>query len=181
MEIDKLLKGLKNNEEQAFKELVFSFSARLMTLTRIYARSEADAKDTLQDAYMVVYRKIKDFHGTKEYQLYGWIKRIIINISLSKNQKKYLHLESSLDILKVEKGFKENTISKLSHDEIMDIIFKLPNDYRQVFALHVIEGYSHKEISEMLKISVSNSKVLLFRSKKLLQIKIDFSNKIATA
>jgi len=181
MDISKLLERLQNNEEQAFKELVYSFSARLMTITRIYAQSEADAKDTLQDTYMVVYRKIKDFKGTEDYQLYGWIKRIIINISLSKSQRKYRHLESSLDALKVDKGFDENTIGKLTHDELMEVIFNLPNDYRQVFALHVIEGYSHKEISAMLKISISNSKVLLFRSKKLLKAKIDFSNKIVTA
>lgn len=181
MDIGKLISRLKNNEELAFKELVYSFSSRMMTIARIYARSEEDAKDTLQDAFVIVYRKIKNFEGEEEAALYGWIKRIVINISLSKNQRKYRHLESSLDAMVVDTGFDEQTISKMTHEEIMNIIFNLPDDYRQVFALHVIEGYSHKEIGEILNMSETNSRTHLHRSKKLLQEKIRFSNKIVTA
>ena len=181
MDISKLITRLKKHEEAAFKEMVFSFSSRLMTIARIYARTEDDAKDTLQDAFVVVYRKIQDFEGSEEAAFYGWVKRIIINISLSKNQRKYRHFESSLDAMVMDSGFDEQTISKLSHQEIMDIIFNLPEDYRQVFALHVIEGYSHKEIGEILNMTETNSRTHLYRSKKLLQEKINFSNKIVTA
>lgn len=181
MDISKLLTRLKSNEEAAFKELVFSFSSRLMTIARLYAKSEADAKDTLQDTFVVVYRKIQSFEGHHEAAFYGWLKRIVINISLSKNQRKYRHLESSLDAMTVDSGFDEDTISKMTHQEIMDIIFNLPDDYRQVFALHVIEGYSHKEIAEKLNMTETNSRTHLYRSKKLLQERINFSNKIVTA
>lgn len=181
MDISNLITRLKNNEELAFKELVYSYSSRFMTIARIYARSEEDAKDTLQDAFVLVYRKIQNFEGDQEAAFYGWVKRIIINISLSKNQRKYRHLESSLDAIQFDASFDEDTISKLSHQEIMDIIFNLPDDYRQVFALHVIEGYSHKEIGEILNMTETNSRTHLYRSKKLLQEKINFSNKIVTA
>ncbi len=178
MDINTLVKRLKKGDELAFRELVYSFSARLMTIARIYARSEEDAKDTLQDAFVIVFRKIKGFEGDTEAQFYGWLKRIIINISLSKNQRKYRNLESSLNALEIDKGFDEEIISNMTHQEIMDLIFNLPDDYRQVFALFAIEGYSHKEIASMLNISVTNSRTHLYRSKKLLQEKISFSKKI---
>ena len=181
MDLANLLARLKKREELAFKELVFSYSSRLMTIARIYAHSEEDAKDTLQDAFVVVYRKVGEFEGASEAGFYGWLKKIIINISLSKNQKKYRNLESSLNALEVEKGFEEQIITKLSHQEIMALIFSLPDDYRQVFALFVIEGYSHKEIAIMLNISVTNSRTHLYRSKKMLQDKLGFSQKIVIA
>lgn len=81
----------------------------------------------------------------------------------------------------LETGFDEDTIGKMSHQEIMNLVFNLPDDYRQVFALHVIEGYSHKEIGEILNISETNSRTHLYRSKKLLQEKINFSKKIVVA
>lgn len=181
MNIVSLLSRLQKGDELAFKELVYSFSSRLMTIARIYARSEEDAKDTLQDAFVVVYRKIREFEGDKEAAFYGWLKRIVINISLSKNQRKYRNLESSLNALEIEKGFDEQIISNLSHQEIMELIFGLPDDYRQVFALFAIEGYSHKEIAIMLNISETNSRTHLYRSKKLLQKRLGFSQKIVIA
>ena len=181
MDIVTLITRLKKGDELAFRELVYSFSSRLMTIARIYARSEDDAKDTLQDAFVVVFRKIRGFEGDQEAAFYGWLKRIIINISLSKNQRKYRNLESSLNALDIERGFDEQIISNLSHQEIMDLIFNLPDDYRQVFALFAIEGFSHREIAAMLNISETNSRTHLYRSKKLLQEKIGFSQKIVIA
>lgn len=181
MNIVTLVTNLKKGDESAFRELVYRFSARLMTIARIYARSEEDAKDTLQDAFVIVFRKIKGFEGENEAQFYGWLKRIIINISLSKNQRKYRNLESSLNALEIDKGFDEQIISNLTHQEIMELIFNLPDDYRQVFALFAIEGYSHKEIAIMLNITETNSRTHLYRSKKLLKEKIDFSQKIVIA
>jgi len=181
MDIVSLLKRLKNGEELAYKELVFSFTARLMTISRIYAKSEEDAKDVVQDVFLTVYEKIHSFEATHEAALYGWLKRIVINKCLSRNQKKFRTQESSLDAMEFEKGISEEAVSNMSHQEIMDMIFNLPDDQRKVFGLYVIEGFSHKEIAEMLQITETNSRTHLHRSRVILQDKIKFSKKIMIA
>jgi len=169
MNVEKLIKNLKKGDQLAFKDLVFHFSSRLMTVARIYSRSEEDAKDVLQDAFILVFRKIDQFHGDEEKHLYGWIKRIIINLCLSRNQRKYRTMESSLDAFSQDRGVNSVAISNLTHQEIMDMVFRLPEGYRQVFALFAIEGYSHKEIAERLNIGESSSRSQYSRARKILQ------------
>lgn len=169
MNVDNLLKRLKKGEQRAYKELVFHFTGRLMTIARIYSNSEEDAKDVLQEAFILVFRKIDQFNGQEEKQLYGWMKRIIINLCLSRNQKKFRRMEKSLDTMDFDKGVDAQAITNISHQEIMNLIFTLPEGYRQVFALFAIEGYSHREIAERLNIGESSSRSQYSRAKKLLQ------------
>ncbi len=167
----KLIEGLKKGKEQAYKELVFGFSSRLMTIARLYSSNEEDAKDLLQDAFILVFRKISSFHGDQEAAFYGWMKRIIINLALSRNQRKFRHMEQSLDAMIIERSIDEKVIAKLTHTEIMNIIFELPDGYRQVFALYAIEGFSHKEIASKLNIQESSSRSRYSRARKMLQTK----------
>ena len=157
MTIKRLIEGLKKGNKESYKELIINYSGRLMTIAKIYSRSTEDAEDVLQDAFILVFKKIKDFKGTEDKLFYGWMKRIIINLCLSRNQKKYRQMESSLDDQIIEAGKDAEVMSTLSHNDIMDKVFELPDGYRQVFALYAIEGYSHKEIAEKLDISVSLS------------------------
>ncbi len=181
MDIVNLLSRMKRGEESAFRDMVFTYSKRLMTVSRIYAKSEEDAKDILQDAFLTVYQKIEKFDADNEAAFYTWLKRIVINKALNKNQRKHVTHEHSLDQMDFDKGINEQAISKMSHEEIMQLIFNLPDEQRKVFGLYVIEGYSHKEIGEMLNITETNSRTHLHRSRQILQYKIKISNKILTA
>lgn len=172
MNIESLIIGLKQGKEEAFKKLVFTYSARLLTVARIYSASDEDAKDMLQDAFILVFKKVGKFEGSEERAFFGWMKRIIINLCLSRSQKRYLKLEKSLDTLVVDPAINETAISKLSHDEIMELVFNLPDGYRQVFALFAIEGYSHKEVAERLSIGESSSRSQYLRARRILQNKI---------
>lgn len=172
MNIEDLIIGLKQGKEEAFKKLVFTYSARLLTVARIYSASEEDAKDMLQDAFILVFRKVGGFEGDQEKAFFGWMKRIIINLCLSRSQKRYLKLEKSLDAMVLDPAMDETAVSKLSHDEIMNLVFSLPDGYRQVFALFAIEGYSHREISERLSIGESSSRSQYLRARRILQTKI---------
>lgn len=173
-----LIYNLKRREETAFKELVFSHSKKLMTVAKIYTSDTEEAKDVLQDAFVVVFEKVQTFQGDTVKSLLAWIKRIMINIALSKNQKKYKHLENSLDNIQMDFGAENQIINNLSHDEIVNMVMKIPEGYKQVFALHVIEGYSHKEIAEKLEIKESTSRSQFLRARKLLQIKINELTKV---
>ncbi len=178
MNFETLLTRLKQGDQLAFRELVMRLSKRLMTVARIYSSSEEDAKDVLQDAFLLVFKKIQVFEGSEEGAMYGWIKRIIINLCLNKNQKKYRRNEMKLEDLKIDKAVPEEALDKMSHDEIMQLIFKLPDDYRKVFSLYAIEGYSHKEIAEMLNMTEINSRTHLHRSRKILQANIESAKKL---
>lgn len=181
MKIEKLISDLKQGKEQAFKKLVFTYSSRLLTVARIYSATEEDAKDMLQDAFILVFRKVGGFQGDEEKAFFGWMKRIIINLCLSRSQKRYLKLEKSLDTMIVDPAINETAVSKLSHDEIMNLVFSLPDGYRQVFALFAIEGYSHREISEQLSIGESSSRSQYLRARRILQTKISKLFKVIPA
>jgi len=179
MSIEKLLGGLKKDEEAAFKELVLTFSKNLMTVSKVYTNSVEDAEDVLQDAFIIIFEKISTFQGTEKKMFFGWMKRITINLAINKNKKKYKKMEQSLDALDLDHGFDAQILSTLSEQEIMQMIFELPSGYRQVFALFAIEGYSHKEIATQLDITSSTSRSQFVRAKRILQKKINQHYKLA--
>lgn len=167
-----LIQRLKRREESAFTELVLSTSLRLMTVAKVYAHTHEDAKDVLQDTYIICFEKVPTFDNNDPKAFYSWLKKIAINTALSKNKKKYRHVEQSLELTEQDHPFDARIINELSKQELMELVFKLPTGFRQVFALFVIEGYSHKEIGEMLGISSSTSRSQFVRAKRVLQKKI---------
>lgn len=164
-----LINRLKQNDQLAFKELVYAFTPRLMTVARLYSKDNEEAKDILQDAFILVFRKIDMFQGTEEAAFYGWVKRMIVNLCLSRNQRKFRKMEKSIEEVTVTKGQDANVLSNMSHDEIMKLVFALPDVYRQVFALYAIEGYSHKEIGEKLDIQESSVRSRYHRARAMLR------------
>lgn len=178
MNIDSLIKRLVRGEESAFKQLVLGYTQKLMTVAKIYANSVPEAQDNLQDTFLVVLDKIKDFDGCEDYQLFAWMKQILIYKSLNKNQKKYKRVESSLDLVYEPTTLDADAISQLSHQEIVDLVYNLPDGYKQVFALYVLEGYSHKEIGVKMGIAESSSRSQFSRAKKILQKRINVISKV---
>jgi len=173
MDLAKLITRLKNGEQLAYKELVYAFSGRLLTVAKIYSKNNEDAKDVLQDAFILVFQKIGMFEGSQEAAFYAWMKRIVINLCLTKSQKMFRKMEHSIETMVIDKGVSSQAISTMTHQEIMNLVFDLPEGYRQVFALYAVEGYSHKEIADRLSIRESSSRSRYSRAKKMLQIKFN--------
>lgn len=167
-----LIERLKKGEESAFTELVLATSMRLMTVAKVYTQNDQDAQDVLQDAYITCFEKVALFENNGPKAFYSWLKRITINTAISKYRKKYRHMEQSLEITQGEQSFDAGIISELSQKELMEKVFELPAGFRQIFALFVIEGYSHKEIGEMLGIKSATSRSQFVRAKRALQKKI---------
>lgn len=178
MNIEGLIRRLVKGDESAFKQLVLGYTQKLMTVAKIYANSTQEAEDNLQDTFIVVLDKISEFKGQEDYHLYGWMKQILIYKSLNKSQKKYKRLESSLEVLQEPTTLHADAISQLSHQEIIDLVYNLPEGYKQVFALYVLEGYSHKEIGQRMGIGESSSRSQFSRAKKILQKKINSISKV---
>lgn len=130
-----------------------------------------EAEDVMMEGFMIVYSKINNYKGEGSFE--GWIKRIMINTAINNyrsNIKHYFHT----DVNEIEESIKTENINIEKTDEkiIIKVIQSLPEGYRMVFNLYAVEGYSHKEIAEMLEIAESTSKSQLSKARKILREKL---------
>ncbi len=145
------------------------FYAYGMSITLRYADSRNQAASILNDAFMKVFTNIKDFDTDRPFK--PWLRQIIVNTAINhyhknQKQKEMMELEEVSD-QKISR--EEEILSGITYDEIIEMVQQLSPVYRTVFNLHVIEGYKHREIAEMLDISVGTSKSNLSKAKQNLQ------------
>ena len=142
----------------------------MMTVCLRYARNSADAEDILQDGFIRLFQNIHQYKNEGSFE--GWVRRIFVNASLKKYQpKKWSMEQSGVDHIE-EEIMDPGIISTLCEEEILHLISQLPEGYRIVFNMYIIEGYSHKEISELLGINEATSRTQLLKARKQLQRKI---------
>ena len=159
---------LKNNSESAFVELYNKYSPVLFGICLRYAKERTEAEDILQESFIKIYKNIGSFKN--EGSLEGWLKRIVVNMSINYYRKKIKeNTVSTDDEIKYEKAVSENVFSELTNKELLNLIQLLPEGYRMVFNMYAIEGFKHNEIAEMLGFTESTSKTQLMKAKKMLQ------------
>lgn len=131
-----------------------------------------EADDILHEAFVKVFTKIKYFR--KEGSLEGWIRRTVVNTAINfvKKDARYQQLLESASNERVLQNANSDIYQMLTHEELLKMIQELPPGYRTVFNLNVLEGYTHKEIGQMLNISDNTSKSQLTRARQVLQKKI---------
>ncbi len=164
-----IIQGCIRNDEHCQRILFDTYAKKMMTLCLRYSNfHRQDAEDVLQEGFIRIFNKIhlyKDF-GSFE----GWMKRIFINIAIRRNQnaQKKAHISAPLgdniSTIHVPEAF-----NNLSVEEILDVIADLPQGYRMVFNLSVIDGYSHNEIAQILDIKPATSRSQLTKAKQLLK------------
>ena len=162
-----LIEMFKTNAEKAFAELYNRYSPVLYGICLRYSKNEADAEDILQETFITVFNKIKQYRS--EGSLEGWLKRIAVNTSINFYRKKIRLGTVSNDDIFFDFEIEETVFSKLTNDELVNLIRQMPEGYRMVFNLYVIEGYKHNEIADMLGVSESTSKTQLLKAKKYLK------------
>lgn len=137
-----------------------------------YADSRDKAAAVLNDAFMKVFENIKKYDRHRPFK--PWLRKIIVNTAINhfNANKKYESWEG-LEESNVDMGRKETIISGLTYDEIIEMVQKLSPAYRTVFNLYVIDGFKHKEIAELLGISVGTSKSNLHKAKKNLRAMLE--------
>ena len=164
-----LIKACSNGDHNAFNEIYNKYSGIMYSICLRYMNSHNDAQDALQEGFIKVYNKISSYSFSGSFE--GWMKRIFINTSIELIRKKKYHQD--IDYLKESeiKMTSKIEIGSMDAKKMIDLIQKLPQGYRTVFNMYVIDGYSHKEISKVLSISESTSKTQLFKARKQLQIK----------
>jgi len=138
-----------------------------------------EAQDFLQDAFVKIFSKLAEFKQEGSFE--GWARRIAVNVILDDFRKRKL-LEYSLEYKENGNQIKDhgvNVVDKLSHEDLLTMISKLPEGKRVVFNLFVVEGYSHREIAEMLGVAEGTSKSQLGRAKEALAEMLLLLNKNA--
>jgi len=167
--LDQLIKKCKQKNAKAQEQLYRLYSSKLFSICLKYSNDHASAEDNLQDAFITIFDKIIQYKNKGSFE--GWIKRVTINTALQKYRKQKVFdiiNEEQLEEVDVEINDEE-----VSLDYLLEIIQQLPHRYRLVFNLYVLDGYSHKEIAEMLDISVGTSKSNLARARNILKVKIE--------
>jgi RNA polymerase sigma factor (sigma-70 family) len=174
---EELVKGCIR-EHRASQQMLFQqYAGKMMAVCIRYARNRAEAEDLLQDAFIRVFDHIGDFQF--KGSLEGWIRRITVNTALRSYQKQQVRMESAVEEWEYEGAEDPEVYSRLEEEDLLRLIARLPDGYKVVFNLFAIEGYNHKEISEMLGIQESTSRSQLVKARKMLQIWLTENNKIA--
>ncbi len=172
MNVATIIAGLSKKDHRVFKKLVIDCSSKLMFVAKIYTRNLEDAKDVLQDSFIIIFQKASGFVGTEEKAFIAWMKAIVRNTALNKYQRKYFSHENAQIENNPEPKVEPSVYSSINEKAIMNLVFDLPMGYRQVFALFAIEGFSHKEIAEQLGIKESTSRSQYVRARQILQKRI---------
>ncbi len=171
-----LIKGCIRDEPGAQKELFQRYAERLFTVCRRYARHRMEAEDMLQDAFIRIINKIHTYKG--EGSLERWLRSVTVRTALSYFQKTSFQQDhTGLDQLQEIPEF-PTILSQMQEEELLELISQLPDGYRVVFNLHAIEGYSHKEIAQILGTGESTSRSQLTKARKMLQTQVIHLQKI---
>jgi len=168
MQAEKLVELCINGDDLAQKMLYESHKVKMFMICLRYSNDKSEAEDMLQEGFIKIYKDLKQYKGTGS--LGAWMSRVMVHAALSYLRKwkgKYMFLEENLHSYSYTAP--ENTYANIGAKEITNMIQLLPQGYKTVFNLYVIDGYSHKEIADMLDISESTSKTQLFKAKKTLK------------
>lgn len=166
-----LIEGCKKSDRDSMKMLYEHFYGYAMSVCLRYAVNEDEAIEILNDGFMKVFGKINKYTASLSFP--GWIRKIMVNTAIDyfRKHKKHFHHKGLDDIADTAAGSgnQESAVSKMTYDELIALVQRLPPSYRTVFNLYAIDGYNHREIAELLKISTGASKSNLSKARERLK------------
>lgn len=175
MLIEQLIHECTTDNTKAKEQLYRLLAPKLFAVCLKYSRSYEEAQDNLQEGFLLLFDKIHQFKHKGSFE--GWAKRVVINYILQQYRSQSIfEIVSENFPEEVEVESEEENITL---DFLTRIIQELPDRYRLVFNLYVMDDYSHKEIAEMLNINIGTSKSNLARAKAILKEKIELNNQMS--
>jgi len=171
MDERELLNKCLKDDKTALTELYTRFSSKMYVICLRYSKNRFDAQDLLHDGFIKVIESLKDYRH--EGSLEGWLKKIMVNTAINFYNRKNVINFNSIDQVLEEIVYEENSISELTEKELLNIIEEIPEGYRIVFNLYVIDGYKHNEIADFLSISENTSKSQLKKARSLIINKLN--------
>lgn len=176
---DELIKGCLKEDESSQRELFRKYAGKMLGVCQRYAHNSGDAEDIVQDAFIKVFEKIHQFKNEGSFE--GWVRRIVVNTAL----KKYTVIRYDKEVSgyeindRNESSIEATAYSHLTEKELLGLINNLPDGYRLIFNLYVIEGYQHEEIATMLGIQPGTSRSQLVKARNMLKNQIFKMQRIA--
>ena len=162
-----LIKGCINNDRRMQEELYTRFAPKMYAVCLRYAGNAEEAEDILQEGFIKIFKKLGSFRSEGSFE--GWIRRIFVNTSIEHFRRKTYMQPISEQEENTMEGKSLSVLDSLAEKDLIHLIQQLSPGYRTVFNMYVVEGYTHREIGELLGISEGTSKSQLSRAKVILQ------------
>jgi len=173
----KLIAKASKGDRRAQHQLFEMFSPKMLGVCRQYLKNNDLAEEVMLSGFFKMLTHLNDFKNEGSFE--GWIRRIMVNESISQLRKdKKLHFvsEAEIDNTTEHSTFIE---TELEEADIQKMIDSLPDGYKTVFVLYAVEGYKHSEIGELLQISENTSKTQLFKARKMLKNMVKQQNNLS--
>ena len=166
-----LISECLQNNRVAQKSLYDKYAAKMMGVCLRYTNSKEDAEDVLIEGYTNIFQKLSMYKGDGSFE--GWMKRIMINTAIShfRSNSKY-RFHQDIDEVQNISEHQETVIEKMETQRIMKLVNSMPEGYKMIFNLFAVEGYTHREIGEMLNLSEGTSKSQFSKARKWLQTRL---------
>ena len=162
-----LISGCMEGNRRMQEEMYRRFSPRMYAVCLRYAGNAEEAEDILQEGFIKIFKKLDSFRGEGSFE--GWVRRIFVNTAIEHfRRKRYLQPVTEKEENTIE-GKSLSALDDLAEKDLLALVRQLSPGYRTVFNMYVVEGYTHKEIGDMLGISEGTSKSQLSRAKVILQ------------
>jgi RNA polymerase sigma-70 factor, ECF subfamily len=170
LEIEKLIRKCTQNNRKAQNQLFNSFSDRLYVIAYRYLNNRFGAEEVIGNAFLKIFQSLPNFKFDDEFKFIAWMKRIVINEALMEIRK-IKQIPTFTNEFPEIVSTAEST-DQMNYEELMTIIDSLPEGYKLVFKLYVIEGYNHTEVADILMISEGTSKSQLHKARFQIQQKL---------
>ncbi len=167
-DINSVIQACLKNNADAQHTLIKQYHSYAKSICLRYSSVKEDAEEIINDGFLKVFHNLHQYIHTQSFK--GWIRKIMVNTAIDyyRKHQKYQFHEDVSELERMD-DVNEDVISKISASEILKLIQNLPTSYRMVFTLFVIDGYSHKEIGNMLGIQEGTSKSNLRDARAKLQ------------
>ena len=171
MEEKELAIRCARKDKMAQQELYEQYGSRILALCRRYVVDQSDAEDMMQDAFIKIFNVIGNFKWTRPGSLYSWMARVTINLAFDSSKRRRTLAKQLVDIDQlgdIADNQEYDQSAPVPADVLHEMIEDLPEGYRTVFKLYCIDGLSHKEIADLLRIKEKSSSASLARARALL-------------
>ena len=165
---EQIVRGCVAGKREFQKKLYETYAGKMLFVCMRYTKNREEAEDVMQDAFIKVFKNINSFKFLGSFE--GWVRRIMVHTSIEFiRRKKQTSIFDDVEDIVHQPESETDATGKMGEKELLKMIHYLPDGYRAVFNMYVIEGYTHKEIATMLEISEGTSKSQLSKAKNHLK------------
>lgn len=165
-EVD-MINGCIEGKRSSQKMLYDRFASKMLGVCMRYSKDRAEAEDMLQEGFIKIFTNIAKFKHEGSFE--GWVRRIMVFTAINFFKHRSRKFQEDLDVEHYDAAFDDDVVSKISAKEIITLVQQLPEGYRVIFNLYAVEGYTHKEIGDMMGIAIGTSKSQYARARSAMQ------------